>query len=210
MRHPNDPVMADGPRLPRWRSSGGRGGLGHTANIFQRMRHAILGALVLLGGCQAGRNRDRGARLDTAAVARMFPLRRDSTDSLLTVPRVVEDPTVVVFWLRAADTLKNDDRADAFDDLRYYTAQIAPVLDANDISLLATRAETVYVTLPNKRRRAVVLSGLDYPFGYVLLDPGGPERILTGVYSDDDLLDELRAYFDLPDDSLTTVPRATT
>jgi hypothetical protein len=30
------------------------------------------------------------------------------------------------------------------------------------------------------------------------------------VYSDDELLDELRAYFDLPDDSAAAVPRATT
>jgi hypothetical protein len=68
----------------------------------------------------------------------------------------------------------------------------------------------VYVTLANKQRRAILLSGLDYPFGYVLVDPGGPERILTGVYSDDDLLDELRAYFDLPNASDSTPPRATT
>jgi len=44
----------------------------------------------------------------------------------------------------------------------------------------------------------------------VLVDPGGPEQILTGVYSDDDLLDEARAYFDLPDDSGPTVPKTAT
>jgi len=44
----------------------------------------------------------------------------------------------------------------------------------------------------------------------VLVDPGGPERILTGVYSDDDLRDELEAYFDLSEDSVTVTPRATT
>ena len=77
------------------------------------------------------------------------------------------------------------------------------------LRLLATRAETVYVVQPGKQRRTILLAGLDYPFGYVLVEPGGPERILTGVYPDDDLLDELRAYFDLSDDSVTTVPRAT-
>ena len=140
----------------------------------------------------------------------MFPLGRDSTDSLLRTPRLITDPAVVVFWLRAADTIKTDDRAAAFDDFRYYTGQVASVLVANDIDLLATRADTLYVALPDKQRRTIVLSGLDHPFGYVLLDPGGPERILTGVYADDDLLDELRAYFDFSDDSTAAVPRATT
>jgi hypothetical protein len=145
----------------------------------------------------------------SADIARMFPLR-DSTDSALSTPRVLTDPSVVVFWLRAADTIPEDDRAGAFDDLRYYTEQVVPVLDANEVDLVATRAETLYVKLPNGQRRPVVLSGLDYPYGYVLVDPGGPERILTGVYSDDELLDELRAYFDLPDDSSDSTPHATT
>jgi len=140
----------------------------------------------------------------------MFPLSRDSTDSALNAARVIGDPSVVVFWLRAADTLAEDDRADAFGDLRYYTEQVASTLDANDIALVATRSETVFVALPNGKKRTVVLSGLDFPYGYVLVDPGGPERILTGVYSDDELLDELRAYFDLPDDSTDVAPRATT
>ena len=68
----------------------------------------------------------------------------------------------------------------------------------------------MYVPLSNKQRRTVLLSGLDYPFGYLLVDPGGPERILTGVYEDAELLDELRAYFDLADDSLPPPPRVTT
>ena len=175
------------------------------------MKYAIVSVLLLLvAACNGRRDRDRAARDDTTDVAGMGPLHHDSTDGMLATPRVLTDPTVIVFWLHAADTLGDSERADAFDDLRYYTAQVAPTLRANDISLLATRAETVYVTLANKQRRAILLSGLDYPFGYVLVDPGGPERILTGVYSDDDLLDELRAYFDLPGDSDSTPPRATT
>ncbi|PYP30889.1 MAG: hypothetical protein DMD49_09370 [Gemmatimonadetes bacterium] len=173
------------------------------------MRHAILGALLLIASCHSRRGRDEAGRVDTTDVARMFPLHPDSTDSLLRTPRVISDAAVIVFWLHAADTIGDDDRADAFDQLRYYTTQVAPVLQANDISLLATRAETVYVAQPGKQRRTILLAGLDYPFGYVLVEPGGPERILTGVYPDDDLLDELRAYFDLSDDSVTTVPRAT-
>ncbi len=174
------------------------------------MRYAIVGALLLLASCKARREWDRGARLDTTDVAAMLPLHRGATDTLLAKPRTIVEPTVVVFWLHAADTLQDDDRADAFDDLRYYTAAVAPALRANNIALLATRADTVYVTLAGKQRRTIVLSGLDYPYGYVLVDPGGPEQILTGVYSDDDLLDEARAYFDLPDDSGPTVPKTAT
>ena len=170
----------------------------------------LLGSLVVLGACHARPLRIRAGRADTGSVAGLLPLRRDSTDSLLRFPRLVGDPAVVVFWLRAADTMAEADRASAFGDLRYYTAQVDSVLTANSILLLATRSDTLYVAQPNHGRRMILLSGLDYPFGYVLLDPGGPERILTGVYSDDDLLDELRAYFDLSADSTSVAPRTAT
>ncbi len=152
-----------------------------------------IGALVALLCVAACRNRPlaRTAQQgDSVDLAQLVP--RDSTDGTLLVPKVVTEPSVVLFWLRAADTLGADDRADTFDDLKYYTEQIAPALEAGGIKLLATNAETVYVALPNRTRRAILLSGLDYPYGYLLIDPGGPERILTGVYADDDLLEELR------------------
>ena len=173
------------------------------------MRYAIMVGAALLGACRA-RPVDKELARDTTDLAGRFPLGRDSINSLARTPRVVGDAAVVVFWLRAADTLRADDQAAAFDDLRYYTDQVAPALTANGIALLATRSDTLYIALPDQRRRMILLSGLDYPFGYVLVDPGGPERILTGVYTDDDLLDELRAYFDLSDDSVSAVPRATT
>jgi hypothetical protein len=173
------------------------------------MRYAIMVAAVLLGGCRA-RSGDKRLARDTTGLAGGFPLGRDSTDSLARTPRIVDDAAVVVFWLRAADTLRADEQATALDDLRYYTDQVVPALTANGIALLATRSDTLYIELPDHRRRTILLSGLDYPFGYVFVDPGGPERILTGVYADDDLLDELRAYFDLSDDSTATLPRATT
>lgn len=111
---------------------------------------------------------------------------------------------MVVFWLPSGDTLDTDSAQAAASDMEYYTDQVASTLAANQITLVATNADTVYVELADHRRRAIVLSGLDYPYGYVLVDPGGPERILTGVYTDDELMDELDAYFDLPDDSDTT------
>jgi hypothetical protein len=169
------------------------------------MKYALrLSLLVSLSACQTRAS----APGDAPDVAQLLPPA--ATESTLVVPRVVSTPSVVLFWLRGADTLSGDERADTFDDLRYYTSQVAPALEANDIRLLATKAETVYVALPHDQRRTILLSGLDYPYGYLLIDPGGPERILTGVYADDDLMDELRAYFDLPDDSTSAQPRITT
>ena len=155
-------------------------------------------ALTLLGcqdaPSQAAPPAASGARPAQARVVKVTPATEQMTDQRVS----------------ATGTLAADEQAAAFEDLRYYTDQVAPALTSNGVELIATRADTLYIALPDNRRRTILLSGLDYPFGYVLVDPGGPERILTGVYSDDDLLDELRAYFDLSDDSASVVPRATT
>lgn len=173
------------------------------------MRRATLLALTLalLAGCQARRASSDTGRTDSLDLE-LAP--RDSADSVLFVPRVVTEPTVLVFWLPAADTLHPDDAAAALDDMTYYTGRLAPALERYGIKLLPTNAETVYVALPNHRQRTILLSGLDYPFGYVIVEPGGTERILTGVYGDDELLEEVRAYFDLSDDSTAARPRITT
>jgi len=172
------------------------------------MRIGALVVLLCVAACRARPQETTVLQSDSVDLAQLVP--RDSTDGTLLIPRVVTEPSVVLFWLRAADTLAAGDRADTFDDLKYYTEQIAPTLEAGGIRLLATNADTVYVALPNHTRRAVLLSGLDYPYGYLLVDPGGPERILTGVYADDDLLEELRVYFDLPDDTTSAQPRVAT
>jgi len=172
------------------------------------MRYAMMAALACVAACQARTETRETRRADSLDFPALVP--RGAADSALARPRVVGEPSVVLFWLRAADTLNAGDQSDAFDDLKYYTEQLAPALEANGIKLLATNADTVYVALPKHGRRMIVLSGLDYPYGYLLIDPGGPERILTGVYADDELMDELRAYFDLPEDSTAAQPRITT
>ena len=161
------------------------------------MRPAIFFAIVSVAACRA-RNASLGdhAPGDTLSIGDLGP--RDSADSVLLTPRVVTGRTVIVFWLPAADTLPAADQASALDDLTYYTDHIAAALARHDIKLVPTNAETVYVALPNRQRRVILLSGVDYPFGYVLIDPGSAERILAGVYADDELIDELEAYFDLP------------
>ena len=165
-------------------------------------------ALVSLADCQGRHASADTPRTDSLNLGGLAP--RDSADSVLLAPRVVRGPTVLVFWLPAADSFAADDQAAALDDMTYYTDRIAPVLDRYGITLLPTNADTVYVALPNNKQRTILLSGLDYPFGYVIVEPGGTERILTGVYADDELLDEVRAYFDLPDDTTAPRPRITT
>jgi hypothetical protein len=170
----------------------------------------MLIAVATLVSCQ-GRSAsvNRRADGDTLSLAGIQP--RDSADSVLLAPRVVTGPTVVVFWLPAADTISAPDQASALDDMTYYTDRVAETLTRHQIRLVPTNAETVYVALPNGSRQSILLSGLDYPFGYLLISPGEPERVLAGVYSDEELLDELEAYFDFTaDDSASTKPRITT
>lgn len=161
------------------------------------MRAATLVLLALLVGCK-----DKRPSYSTVRVpADTDYFAADPADSALAAPRLVTGPTVVVFWLPAADTLHPDDAAGALDDMNYYTERLNVALARWGVSLLPTNSDTVYIALPNNKRRSVLLSGLDYPFGYVIAEPGGVERVLPGVYTDEELLDEVRVYFDLSDDS---------
>ena len=133
-----------------------------------------------------------------------------AADSLVEMPRVVSHPAVIVFWLQASDTLAPEEAAAAYDELTFATVAVLDALTAFDIHLYPTHADTVYLELPNRVRHAVPLSGLDYPFGYVLMDPAGTERVLTGVYGHAELMDEIRVYFDLPDDTTSAPARVVT
>ena len=174
----------------------------------------MLLALALAAACESRRtSRDTpsGDSLDLSAFVDLAPRAPgDSADSALRAPVVVTRASVVVFWLAAGDTLHPDDAAAAFDELSTATEAIAPQLAAYDIPLYPTHADTVYVELTSRRRRPILLSGLDYPFGYVFVEPGGVERILTGVYAEEELLEEVRAYFDLAEDSLPAPPKIAT
>src|SRR2546423_10841602 len=100
------------------------------------MRIGALVALLCVAACRT-RPLDRMAQQDSVDLAQLVP--RDSADGTLLVPRVVAEPSVVLFWLHAADTLAAADRADTFDDLKYYTEQIAPALEAGGIDRKSTR-----------------------------------------------------------------------
>jgi hypothetical protein len=174
------------------------------------MRAATLVAILLLASCRSHNASIATRGSDTLNLADVTP--GDSADSALLTPRVLNEPTVVVFWLAAADTFTADDQAEALDNLNYYTERIAPALARHNIKLVPTNSDTIYVALPNRQRRVILLTGVDYPFGYVLVAPGTAERILAGVYDENELLDEVEAYFDLPSSSDTTAtgPRIST
>jgi hypothetical protein len=174
------------------------------------MRAAIFITLAAFVSCQPRSSSASRAPADSLESTHLTP--GNATDSVLLTPRVISGRTVLVFWLSAADTLPVPDQASALDELTYYTERIAPTLARHEIALLPTNAETVYVALPNRERRPIVLSGADYPFGYLFVEPGTPERMLAGVYGEDELLDELEAYFDLPPspDSTAARPRVST
>lgn len=177
------------------------------------MNRLLGGLLVALVACRPVHPARRAARhpADSGRVSLLHIPHDSIHDRALGTPRVITRPSVVVFWLKASDTLSQDSAEDASRDLDYYTQQVAAALAHNDIALVPTHADTVYIERPDHTRRAISLSGLDYPYGYLLIDPGTPERILTGVYDDDDLLDELQAYFDLePPDSTRSPARVIT
>jgi hypothetical protein len=174
------------------------------------MRAATLFAMALLLSCRTQNASIATRTVDTLSFADMSP--SDSADSTLLTPRLVTEPTLIVFWLAAADTFSADDQAEALEELNFTTEHIAPRLARANIKLVATNSDSIYVALPNRQRRLILLAGVDYPFGYVLLEPGSAERILSGLYDDDELLDEVEAYFDLPPstDSTPVTPRIST
>jgi hypothetical protein len=174
------------------------------------MRAATLFALALLASCRTQNASVASRSGDTLSFADVSP--GDSADSTLVTPRLVTEPTVIVFWLSAADSFSADDQAEALEELNFTTERIALRLARANIRLVATNSDSIYVALPNRQRRLVLLTGVDYPFGFVLLAPGTAERILAGLYNDEELLDELEAYFDLPPstDSAPVMPRIST
>jgi hypothetical protein len=166
---------------------------------------SVAALLVLASGaCHPGEHR----RISSTALGPAHPAVADSTapewtDSMLTL----DSATVVVFWTSASDTLEAKAREEAAAELKATAAWAGDFLDGFRIPIVATHARGVYVDTPSGTRRFVDFRGLDYPFGFVLIDPGYPERFLTGMVGEDDLRDELVDYFDLEEGDSTAVLR---
>ena len=112
------------------------------------------------------------------------------TSSLL----VVRGPTVVIFNLRAADTLDDEAAQDA-EDFRAYVQLVEPEFSRHGVTVASTARDSIRVETPAGLLRTVMLGGLDFPYGVVLVDPGYPEQIMTGLSTDDELIDAADDYF---------------
>jgi hypothetical protein len=113
---------------------------------------------------------------------------------------VLTDAAVVAFWLKAADTIPADARRRVREEFRRSNQVVADYLSDTDVGIVATVNDTVIVQLASGERRLVMLSGLDFPYGYVLVEPGYPEEFHTGLATDDDLESAIDDYFGLQDD----------
>jgi hypothetical protein len=108
--------------------------------------------------------------------------------------------TVVAFTLPAADTLDAESGAEKLREFEAYTQLVLPMLEEQGIAVRSTHSDSLVVILENGPTRVIMLRGLDYPFGYVLVEPGFAETIMTGVVTDEELLDEASYYFGLEDE----------
>jgi hypothetical protein len=109
--------------------------------------------------------------------------------------------TVIAFTLAAADTLTGDGAAEKLREFEAYTDLVFPMLEEQGIAVRSTHGDSLVVLLENGPTRTIMLRGLDYPYGYVLVEPGFAEMILTGVVTDEELLEEASFYFGLDDES---------
>ena len=115
---------------------------------------------------------------------------------------------MVAFRLATTDTLADGSGLDLLDDFRAYTALVGDALKEAGIVLGATTADSVVVELEAGPRRVIMLAGLDYPFGYVLVEPGYAETILTGVSTDEELMAEVDWYFGSDEAERSAAPRS--
>jgi hypothetical protein len=159
------------------------------------MRYWLL--LALLAGCR-GHSPKRIKVSD--ALSRIPQTPTDRTRRWAGPAPVLRESSVVVFWLAGSDTLARDQAADLLDDFRYYTSKSASFFVDWDIQMVGTNSDTVYVELEDGTRRLIMLSGLEYPFGYLLVEPGTAEQILTGISTDEELIDAATDYFGLGED----------
>src|SRR2546421_10865664 len=87
-------------------------------NIFPPMRIGALVALLCMAACRTRSLARMAQQSDSAEFARLGP--QDSTHGGLLIPRVVAQPSVGLFLVRAAGTMAAEERADTLDCLKYY------------------------------------------------------------------------------------------
>lgn len=152
---------------------------------------ALLAAAILAQGC-----------------GKRAPAPRPGNDSAasITVPVLVE-PTVVAFWLSSTDTLPAPEARQTRIDFQRLVGEVARYLSDTDVRFVRTASDTVVIQLAGGVQRMVMLSGLDFPYGFVLIDPGYAEEFHTGRDLLADLEDAIADYFGLDDTQRESRPR---
>ena len=136
------------------------------------------------------------------------PAPKPASDSVasVTIPVLVE-PTVVAFWLSSTDTLPEPEARQTRVDFQRLVGEVARYLSDTDVRIVRTASDTVVIQLAGGVERMVMLSGLDFPYGFVLIDPGYAEEFHTGMDLLADLEDAIADYFGLDDTQRESRPR---
>jgi hypothetical protein len=145
------------------------------------MRIALV--LVLLAACGGGESKLRrsGRPSSPVVVGEAVP--------------IIQDATVVAFWLSAVDTLPEKSRQAIQQEFRRSNDAIENYLSDTDVALVTTGSDTVVVETEDERY-LILLSGFDFPFGYLLVEPGYEEEFHTGLMVDEDLESVIDEYFE--------------
>ena len=102
---------------------------------------------------------------------------------------------MVALWLSAVDTLPEPSRRAIQQEFRRSNDAMSDYLSDTDVALVTTRSDTVVVETEDERY-LVLLSGFDFPFGYLLVEPGYEEEFHTGLMVDEDLQSAIDEYFE--------------
>lgn len=119
----------------------------------------------------------------------------------------IRGATVIAFTLKGTDTLAPDTGGEKLREFEAYTQLVFPMLEEQGLAVRSTHSDSIVVVMENGPARTIMLQGLDFPFGYVLVEPGFPETIMTGVVTDEELLEEASFYFGLDDEPGDDEPR---
>ncbi len=93
-----------------------------------------------------------------------------------------------------SDTINENDAA-ALDDFNYYTSLAIPFIEQNNLKVEYTSERSIKIPYNSDRFFIVCRDSVD--FGTILSDGVNPPKILKYVLTDDQLKDEVKAYFKL-------------
>ena len=139
--------------------------------------------------------------LAVAACARDPKVPQQLLDAGITAaPDVITHSAAVVFWLRDVDTLQSDSAVVAVQDVTTLSQDLVDLLSDTDVAVYFTTRSRIYVRARLAPRRVVTLTGLDFPWGVVFVEPGYAEQIVTGPIAPADFRDMVYDYFGLDEE----------